>query len=197
MGCGASHASAPDAVRNTEEWQLWNALDLRDEHEQVHLAVFLNDVYDLAVQEGLITEETRRKSWKEKPPDFEKTLSHEVLDKLEVPVDYTGIHLPQVLTEAAVKDLLDTFQDVDAGLTPLHHKYVVRIISEATALFRSLPNVTYLEKPKGRSKIVVVGDLHGHMKDFQHILRVPRCTHPNWTHTHTRTHAHARSDHEP
>lgn len=40
-----------------DEWKLWNDLDLRDEHERVQLCFFLNKVYDLAVEKGIVSEE--------------------------------------------------------------------------------------------------------------------------------------------
>ena len=83
---------------------------------------------------------------------------------------YTGLHIPQVLTEDAMKDLLAFFTPKQGEVLPLAMKYVTQIMAQANEIFRAVGNVVRLKKPRKGERITVVGDLHGQMNDILHIL---------------------------
>jgi hypothetical protein len=71
---------------------------------------------------------------------------------------------------------LDNFSASNTHRVLLHRKYVLRIVDSMTMQLKQLPNIVYINFPKGgdtpiQPRITVVGDLHGQLKDLLYIFK--------------------------
>ena len=131
------------------------ALDLKDESERLKLAQFLEELRGVCDSSDA-------------QPENSNTISLTMEELKEIPIEICNdtIHLPDPITSAALRDLVQFF--VQGGV--LHEKYLLMILHEAAELLSEAPAVTVLAAPSLSRKVTVVGDLHGSFRDLVLVL---------------------------
>ncbi|CAG9321204.1 unnamed protein product [Blepharisma stoltei] len=88
-------------------------------------------------------------------------------ENIIVPDSYQGLHLPDVVTESWVVNLMQEFKDQKK----LHKKYVVMILLRIREILSRYTSLVYVNIPDN-DEITVCGDVHGQYYDLMNIFQV-------------------------
>ncbi|KAL4157635.1 hypothetical protein PRNP1_006652 [Phytophthora ramorum] len=152
-----STASTPTEDQIISNWKLFNDLENREEAEVLELSLFLDALvnYIPGLDDG-----------KPKPADPHPVSQQEV-GNIDIANMYVqGDELDDVITLKNVEDLVDSCRNG----RKIPRNVVVRVINEATALFRKAPTMVEF-KTAPANHITIIGDLHGQLDDLLLILR--------------------------
>jgi hypothetical protein len=97
-------------------------------------------------------------------PNMQKPLEPDHID-----ASYTGIHLNEAYEESDLLKMLESFKNGQM----IHAKYALKILHDAIELFQKYPNISECNMKKVRTQLpacIVVGDLHGSLKDLSYII---------------------------
>ncbi|KAG7379977.1 serine threonine-protein phosphatase [Phytophthora pseudosyringae] len=153
-----STASTPTEDQIISNWKLFNDLENREEAEVLELSLFLDALvnYIPGLDDG-----------KQKPPEIPHPVSQQEMGSIDIANMYVqGHELDDVITLKNVEDLVDSCRNG----RKIPRNVVVRVINEATALFRKDPTMVEFQIAPA-NHITVIGDLHGQLDDLLLIFR--------------------------
>ncbi|CEG47877.1 calcineurin-like phosphoesterase [Plasmopara halstedii] len=153
----SSTASTPTEDQIISNWKLFNDLENREEAEALELSSFL----DALVHHIPGLDDGKQKLSKA------YAVSKQEMGNIDIADMYVqGDDLNGVITLKYVEDLIDSCRNG----RKIPRNVVIRVINEATALFRKSPTmVEYHIAPAHH--ITIIGDLHGQLDDLLLILR--------------------------
>ncbi|CAF0929609.1 unnamed protein product [Adineta steineri] len=86
-------------------------------------------------------------------------------DSITVEPNYQGPRIDGQITRQTFVDLIDAFRKGQI----LHEKYVCKILHQARAILKSLPNFNHIDL-SNLHHVFIIGDLHGQLADLLHIF---------------------------
>ncbi|CAF1098795.1 unnamed protein product [Adineta steineri] len=86
-------------------------------------------------------------------------------DSITVEPTYQGPRIDGQITRQTFVDLIDAFRKGQI----LHEKYVCKILHQARAILKSLPNFNHIDL-SNLHHVFIIGDLHGQLADLLHIF---------------------------
>mmetsp|Transcript_25562 Transcript_25562/g.52031 ORF Transcript_25562/g.52031 Transcript_25562/m.52031 type:complete len:685 (+) Transcript_25562:298-2352(+) len=170
----AGHVTRCEANAAAEQsFQLFVALDAKEEMEKVRLAQIIHDLHALAREErGLRRYVTVMKRTATKAFRSKRRQSRNILNRHETRIHQIGddlISLDDVdLCKLSTRGARDIIESITAG-SKLSVPSLQGVVESATELLQKEPNLIDLSRTN--KTITFVGDLHGSMNSLTHILK--------------------------
>ena len=145
-------SQAAQEKKSRATWKIFAEIEYSDEQDELALYKFFSSMLNNALPS--ITDMN--------------VAAQQIQEETEPGEDYLGMKLEFPMTSGQVDKILEYYRE-DPNNTPLHVSYLFKIFNEYKTHLKTVKNVRDL-KTKNKP-LVVVGDLHGSVRDLDLVLR--------------------------